>query len=58
MSKRSADIVFIIISAAVLILLSKYGLLQKHIGFALIPTLIAYFLGQFVQSRFKNSKED
>jgi len=58
MSKRSADIVIIIITAAALIGLSEYGLLKRHIGFALIPILIAYFLGQFVQSRFKNSKED
>ena len=52
-SKILVDILFIVISTMVLIGLTEYGLLEKHIGFALIPILIAYYLGQLVKSKFK-----
>jgi hypothetical protein len=51
--KILVDILFIVISTTVLIGLIEYGLLEKYIGFSLIPILIAYFLGQFVKSKFK-----
>lgn len=47
------DVLFIIISTLILIGLNHFGLLEKYIGFSLIPILIAYFLGQFVKSKFK-----
>lgn len=51
--KTIFDVLIILISAIVLILLNEYGLLEKHAGFALIPILIAYFSGQFVERKFK-----
>ncbi|MGM0478394.1 MAG: hypothetical protein ACQERC_04150 [Bacteroidota bacterium] len=38
--KRIFDIIFIIVSAAILIALSEYGLLEKYMGLSLIPILI------------------
>ncbi len=51
--KRTFDILFIIISAIILILLSQYGLLEKYIAFSLIPVLLAYRLGQYSERKFK-----
>lgn len=53
MSKRIADFIFIIIATAILIGFSEYGILEEYIGFTLIPILIAFYLGQFVQRKFK-----
>ena len=53
MNKRFFDIIFIIISAIILLVLIEYELLEKYIGFALIPILIAYQLGQYSERKFK-----
>ncbi len=45
--------IFIILSASILIALSEYGILEKHMGFSLIPLLIAYYLGQYSERKFK-----
>lgn len=52
--KRTFDLIFIIVSTAILIVLSEYGLLEKYIAFSLIPILIAYQLGQYSERKFKN----
>ena len=52
------DVVFIVLSAVILTVLNQYGLLEKHISFALIPILIAYFLGQCSGRLFKLSGRD
>jgi hypothetical protein len=52
--KRIFDIIFIVISTAVLIVLSAYGLLEKYMAFSLIPILITYQLGQYSERKFKN----
>ena len=52
--KRTFDLIFIIVSTAILIALSEYGLLEKYMAFALIPILIAYQLGQYSERKFKN----
>jgi predicted membrane protein len=54
-TKRAFDLIFIIISALILITLSEYGLLEKHMAFLLIPVLIAYFLGQYSQRKLTQS---
>lgn len=54
MKKRIFDIIFIIVSAAILITLLKYGLLEKYMAFSLIPILIAYQLGQYSERKFKD----
>ena len=53
MIKRIFDLIFIIISASILIILSEYGFLEKNIAFSFIPILIAYFLGQYSHIWFK-----
>ena len=53
MRKRIFDIIFIIVSAIILIALLEYGFLEKYMGFALIPILIAYQLGQYSERKFK-----
>ena len=54
--KRTFDIIFIIVSTAILIALSEYGLLEKYMPFSLIPILIAYQLGQFSERKFNYDK--
>ena len=53
MKKRIFDMIFMIVSAIILVILLEYGLLEKYIGFALIPILIAYQLGQYSERKFK-----
>jgi hypothetical protein len=48
------DIIFITISTGILLILSKYNLLEKYYAFALIPILIAYQLGKYSERKFKN----
>lgn len=47
------DAFFIVLSGLILIVLNEYGLVEKHIEYALIPVLIAYYLGQFVERKIK-----
>ena len=51
MSKKKLifDIVFIVIASGILIALLKSELGEKYIAFLLIPILIAYYCGQFVE---------
>jgi len=41
------------LSTGILMGLNHWGLLEKYIGFSLVPILIAYFSGQYVKSKFK-----
>jgi hypothetical protein len=51
------DLIFIVMAAIILTVLIEFGLIEKYIGFALIPILIAYYLGQFVERKTsQNSK--
>mgnify|MGYP001770024460 CR=1 FL=1 len=45
------NMAFIVIAAIILTVLIESGLIEKYIGFALIPILIAYYLGQFVERK-------
>jgi hypothetical protein len=47
------DLGFIAVSAAILISLNQYGLLEKNIEYSLIPILIAYYLGQYSSKLIK-----
>ena len=51
------DAVFILICAVALFVLNQYGLLEKHAQFALIPMLVAYFLGQFIERKTGSKAE-
>ena len=53
MTKRLFDLIFIIISASILVAFSEYRFLEKNMAFSFIPILIAYFLGQYSCARFK-----
>jgi hypothetical protein len=52
--KRTFDLIFIAVSAVILITLYQFGLLERLIGFSLIPILIAYQFGQYAERKFKN----
>ena len=56
MTKKIFDVIFMVISAIILVILLEYGLLERYIGFSLIPILIAYQLGQYSERRFTNRK--
>ncbi len=51
------DAAFIVIAAVVLIILVESGLIEKYIGFALIPILIAYYFGQYVERKTRDKSE-
>jgi len=53
MNKHLFDIIFITVSATLLIIFVETNVIEKFIGFALIPILIAYFLGQYAERKFK-----
>ncbi len=49
--KKIFDVVFILIATIIMTVLNEYGLIEKNVRFALIPILIAYFLGQFIERK-------
>lgn len=51
--KRTFDVIFIILAAISLMILIEFDLIEKYIGFALIPLIIAYQLGQYSERKFK-----
>jgi len=54
MRKLIFDIIFITSAAITLILLHEFGWIEKHGAFSLIPMLIAYFLGQYSERKFRS----
>ena len=51
------DLIFIVVSAIVLIVLNEFGLIEKYVGFSLLPILVAYFLGQLVERKTRTKSE-
>ena len=51
MKKIYYDLLFILISAVILTVLVNAGILEKYLGFILIPILGAYYLGQVVERK-------
>ena len=58
MNKTTFGLLFLVISAGILLTLSYFDLLEQYIGFSLIPILGAYQLGQYSERKFKNDKID
>ena len=52
--KKAFDMFFAIVSAVFLIVLIKFDLIEKYIGFGLIPLLIAYQIGKYAERKFKD----
>ena len=50
--KTILDVIFIALSAVILIGLNEARLLEKNIGYALFPILTAYFLGQYSSKKY------
>jgi hypothetical protein len=53
MNKQLFDGIFIVVSAILLIALIETNAVEKFIGFALLPILTAYYLGQYAERKFK-----
>ena len=51
------DLIFIVITAVVLIVLNGYGIIEKYSAYLLIPLMIAYFLGKFVERKTGTKSE-
>ena len=49
------DMIFIVISGVILISLNHFGFLEKYSGFALLPILIAYYIGQYTGRKYKKT---
>jgi len=52
------DASFIILAAVFLTLVDIYGLTDSHFGYALIPLMAAYFIGQYVGAKFKGKSNN
>lgn len=59
MKKKIVDSIFILVTGVILMLLIRYDLYEKYLGFSLIPIMIAYFFGQYTERKFnaKNSQK-
>ncbi len=53
MKKIYFDLIVILLFGVLFVILIEFNLLEKYIGFLLIPVVIAYFLGQFAVKKFK-----
>ena len=53
MSKNIINTLFIVLVGMFLVILNEFDLLQSGAPFAIIPIMLAYFLGQFVERKFK-----
>lgn len=53
MNKKAFDIIFIILTATLLILWLQYGDAENYLVFSLIPLLAAYKLGQYSERTFR-----
>lgn len=53
-NKIIIDVLFIVLTAIILTGLDYFELLENYIGYALVPILAAYFLGQQVERKFRN----
>ncbi len=54
MKKQIVNLLFIVFMAGSLILLDHFNVLSKYSQYALIPLLMVYYFGQFIQRNFKN----
>jgi len=52
--KRAFDMFFIVVSAITLTILIEFDLIEKYIGYGLIPLFIAYQLGKYAERKFKD----
>lgn len=53
MKRTMFDVIFIILAAAIVIVLNQFGLIAKYPGFSLIPLLLAYYIGRLVERKTK-----
>lgn len=52
--RKIIDVIFIVISALFLILLIEFDLIERYIGYSLLPIVAAYFLGKYAERKFKD----
>ncbi len=53
-SKQMYDAIFLVISTLILMAIIKLDLPGNYMGFAIIPLLISYQLGRYVERKFKD----
>ena len=51
--RRFFDVIFIAIAGASVLILNHFGLIAQYSGLSLIPLLMAYFIGEFVERKTK-----
>lgn len=52
MKKRIFTFAFIVVTAIFLSILMRFDLCEKYIGFAMIPMMVAYYLGQYSERKY------
>jgi len=53
MKKLHINLLFIILIMGALILLNHFNIISRYPQFMLIPAIVIYYFGQFVQKHFK-----
>ena len=56
--KVFVDIIFIVLASGFLILTQELNWHTAYFGFALLPLIIAYYAGQYVQKKWKSSPKN
>lgn len=53
MKKGTFHIIFIAVTAVILLLVNQFGNAESYMAFSLIPILIAFYIGQFAERKFR-----
>lgn len=57
MKKYFVDALMIIVMAGLLSIIAYFNLSELYFKFSMIPLLVFYFTGQFVQRKFKSANQ-
>jgi len=51
--KKIFDMTFMLLAAIFLVTLNSFDLIEEYIGYALIPLIAAYQIGQYSERKYK-----
>ncbi|WP_158276142.1 hypothetical protein [Brumimicrobium oceani] len=58
MKKGIFHIIFIAVTTVILLLINQFGNAESYMAFSLIPILIAYYIGQYSERKFRTPAKD
>lgn len=51
--KRIFDVIFIVVTAVIMLVLNQHDLISEYPGFSLFALILAYYMRQFVEKKTK-----